>query len=608
MNENKNFENQNYLSGFDSVEQTPPKKEGNFNPTPMFSGMKPQNGYTVTPQGSFFNSSGEPKPAATPKEVQKPVTINQPEIKAEKNATPAEAPKVSIPNAAPTSAQSENITPKSADIPPTPNVPIKNEQPKKVEPPVFIPNGTYSYSANANANPNQTNKAPDTAPSNETPKSPIGSSTYTPPPYNPNIYTVSPASNPGSAPASTPAQPVENNNNKKPKKEKKPKKYGAGVIIVSALLAAIIGASGGVLGVFFAQKNLGTNVDTASVASKQNNKEESDNNRPQNITNITVDETVNSSIEAVAKKAGPSIIGIRTTAAVTNFFGGSSEATGEGSGIIYSSDGYIITNYHVIESAVESSKSKVEVFLADDTETALNATVIGYNIASDLAVVKVEKSGLPAIEFADSDKLNVGQYAIAIGNPGGLEFIGSVSYGVISGLNRSVTVGTGNTMSLIQTDAAINPGNSGGALVDITGKLIGVNSVKLVSTGYEGMGFAIPSNTVKEICDNIIAKQNDPTPYIGIQISQSYTAEQLIALGYPAGAVVVSVVEGGPAYESQIQRGDIITEFNGTTINDYSELENAISQCKPGDSVTVKIFRAGRFYSTHINVAANNAQ
>ena len=375
-----------------------------------------------------------------------------------------------------------------------------------------------------------------------------------------------------------------------------------GVVILSTVLAAIIGAGGGVFGVFFTDKYLSADK-TDTTSSKQE-----ETNAPQNVTNITVDETVNSSVEAVAKKAGPSIIGIRTTAAVTNFFGGSTESTGEGSGIIYSQDGYIITNYHVIESAVESSNSKVEVFLSTDTETAINATVIGYNIASDLAVVKVEKTGLPAIEFADSDKLSVGQYAIAIGNPGGLEFIGSVSSGVISGLNRSVTIGTGNTMSLIQTDAAINPGNSGGALVDITGKLIGVNSVKLVSTGYEGMGFAIPSNTVKEICDNIIDKQNDPTPYLGIQISQSYTADQLIALGYPAGAVVVSVAEGGPAYESRIQRGDIITEFNGVTINDYTELENAIAQCKPGDSVTIKIFRAGRFYSSHINVAANNAQ
>ena len=584
MDENRIFENDSYLSGFDSVEPKPKTSEGTFNPTPMFSGMKPQN------INSPISDNGNSAPS---NEV--PATV---EPKAE---TPAPAEPTPSFDTAPAAEAPIPETPAVTDVPVQPEVtntessvpvvPVNTtETPAKNEPPVFIPSGTYSYS-----NDNifaQNNNSPDPVVNNSAPSSAASNGTYTSP-YTTNVFSSSDSNN-------TPTPP---SNNTPSTKNKKPKKYGAGVVILSALLAAIIGAGAGIFGVAFAGKHLGV-TDTASTSSKS----ETNNERPQTITNITVDETVNSSIEAVAKKSGPSIVGIRTTAAVTNFFGGSTEATGEGSGIIYTADGYIITNYHVIESAVESSKSKVEVFLADDTETAIDADIIGYNIASDLAVVKIEKSGLPAIEFADSNTLSVGQYAIAIGNPGGLEFIGSVSYGVISGLNRSVTVGTGNTMSLIQTDAAINPGNSGGALVDITGKLIGVNSVKLVSTGYEGMGFAIPSNTVKEICDNIIDKQNEPTPYIGIQISQSYTSDQLIALGYPAGAVVVSVVEGGPAYESQIQRGDIITEFNGVAINDYNELENAIAQCKPGDSVTVKIFRAGRFYSSHINVAANNSQ
>lgn len=571
MDEKKSNETQSYLSGFDSVEQTPPKSEGTFNPTPMFSGVKPQNGYTITPNGESFTS----EQSNTTDKAKQDNTA-----KLTTDSTPEAKPNVD------TSADFEIKASESAKAEPLNENPVipNNEQPKKTEPPVFIPNGTYSYSASTL--PSQDARKTEVKPSSDNPATAQSGSTYTPPVYTPNTNATSPL---------PPIEPPT------PKKEKSPKKYGAGVVVLSVLLAALIGCGGGVFGVFFAQKQFGV-TDTASTSSKE------ETTTQQVVPNITVDETVNSSIEAVAKKAGPSIIGIRTTAAVTNFFGGSTEATGEGSGIIYSQDGYIITNYHVIESAVESSNSKVEVFLSSDTETAINATVIGYNIASDLAVVKVEKTGLPAIEFADSDKLSVGQYAIAIGNPGGLEFIGSVSSGVISGLNRSVTVGTGNTMSLIQTDAAINPGNSGGALVDIKGNLIGVNSVKLVSTGYEGMGFAIPSNTVKQICDNIIAKQNDPTPYLGIQISQSYSSEQLIALGYPAGAVVVSVDEGGPAYESKIQRGDIITEFNGVAVNDYKELENAISQCKPGDSVTIKIFRAGRFYSSHINVAANNAQ
>lgn len=580
-------ENQSYLSGFDSAFQTTPKeKKPNFNPTPMFSGMSGEkSGYTVTPQGSFYNTPKNDNTDNTAKEG----TESEQEKTTTSNAgvnEPATSPVILTPE---TEIKDSPVTPVQNTEPyvssPKSDNTVADDQPKKSETPDFIPSGTYSYSAAKGNLKSSAFETPDIS-------MPKAEASYTPPAYTPPTEPINPVNSGSSKPP-------------KPKKEKKPKKYGAGVIIVAALLAAVIGASGGIFGIYFAQNGLGLNISSNTAENSSNG---TTSNTPQNVTNITVDETVNSSIEAVAKKAGPSIIGIRTTAAVTNFFGGSSESTGEGSGIIYTSDGYIITNYHVIESAVESSNSKIEVFLADNTETGIEASVIGYNIASDLAVVKVDKTGLPAIEFADSDKLSVGQYAVAIGNPGGLEFIGSVSSGIISGLNRSVTVGTGNTMSLIQTDAAINPGNSGGALVDINGKLIGVNSVKLVSTGYEGMGFAIPSNTVKEICDNIIAKQNEPTPYIGIEISQSYTAEQLQALGYPAGAVVVSVVEGGPADESKIQRGDIITEFNGVTINSYTELDNAISQCKPGDAVTVKLFRAGRFYSTHINIAANNAQ
>lgn len=467
----------------------------------------------------------------------------------------------------PPAPQAEKTEPAPQAEPPLPHA----AQPQQPQQAPFIPNGTYSYSKAQGNLPTAEEPvfaAPQPAHSAQTAEEPIHFNSYQPP---------------------------------APKKARRAKKgAGAGTVVLCALLAAVIGAGAGVGGYVTLENKLGSTGTSSTISTAENTQ--------QTTANITVDETVNSTVEAVAKKAGPSIIGIRTTAAVTNFFGGSSEQTGEGSGIIYSSDGYIITNYHVIQSAVESTKSKVEVYLPEDSKTAISATVVGYNINYDLAVVKINKTGLTAIEFDDSDKLSVGQYAIAIGNPGGLEFMGSVSYGVISGLNRSVATGTGSTMSLIQTDAAINPGNSGGALVNTKGKLIGVNSVKLVNESYEGMGFAIPSNKVKEICDKIIDKQNDPTPYVGIQISQNYTKESLEKLGYPAGAVVVSVVSGGPAEESGIQRGDIITEFNGTAISSYSDFDTAIGKCKVGQTVTVKIYRSGRFYSTNLNVKSNNAQ
>lgn len=575
MDENKNTgtPNENGLSGFDSVSNITPKQDGQFNPTPMFSGMNSgqKSGYAVTPEGSFYTTPTQPAEASateSPKteEPAAPVTSEPAGVPEAPKAPTASTEQSAVNESAPIASE---VKPEAAPEP----APTQNSAPS------FIPSGTYSYSAAKGDLKSSAFETPNVNPT-------------TPPVYSAPTYTT---------PTPTPP-PIYNPKPKKEKKPKKPKKYGAGVVIISAVLAAVIGAGGGIGAMLLTGNSASNTVNAGETASS------SDDDTSKTVTNITVDETVNSSIEAVAKKAGPSIVGIRTTAAVTNFFGGSSETTGEGSGIIYTSDGYIITNYHVIESAVESSNSKVEVFLADDADTAISATVIGYNIAYDLAVVKIEKTGLSAIEFADSDKLSVGQYAVAIGNPGGLEFMGSVSYGVISGLNRSVTVDTGNTMSLIQTDAAINPGNSGGALVDISGKLIGVNSIKLVSTGYEGMGFAIPSNTVKEICTGIIDKQNDPAPYIGIQISQNYTASQLNALGYPAGAVVVSVVDGGPADESGIKRGDIITELGGTEISSYSAFESAISQCKPGDTVAVKIYRAGRFYSTNVNIESNSAQ
>lgn len=383
----------------------------------------------------------------------------------------------------------------------------------------------------------------------------------------------------------------------KPKKEKR--KYGLGIVVMCVLMAAIIGAASGVGAVLCLKGDTSTadNLPTTSQSGSVT------------TTTINVDKVSNSAIEAVAEKASPSVVGIRTTMAVNNFFGGSEDYnSGEGSGIIYTSDGYIITNYHVIQTALKSSGSKVNVFLNETTTDSYPATVIGYNINYDLAVIKIEKTGLQAIELGNSDELKRGQFVAAIGCPGGLDFMGSVSYGIISGLNRTVSASTEEAVPLIQTDAAINPGNSGGALLDIEGKLIGVNSSKIASTEYEGMGFAIPVNTVKEICDKIIAKKDDPTPYIGVTLSETYDEDTLNRLGYPSGAVVSSVADDGPAYNAGIRRGDIITQFGDDEISNYNDLYDAVSNCEAGDTVNVKIYRSGRYYTTKITLTSNNAQ
>ncbi len=377
------------------------------------------------------------------------------------------------------------------------------------------------------------------------------------------------------------------------KAPKTPKKYGAAVIITASVLAAVIGAVSGIAATVLSSNKP---VDNSGITSETVGQS----------VNINIDETAETVVEAVAEKVTPSVIGIRTTTAVTSFFGGSSESTGEGSGVVYTTDGYIITNYHVISSAVTNkSATKIEVYTSSLDSKSYEATVIGYNIASDLAVIKIDATGLTSAEFADSSKLKVGQYVITVGNPGGLEFMDSVTYGVVSGLDRVVS--TSSEVKLIQTDAAINPGNSGGALVNAKGQLVGINSSKIVSEEFEGMGFAIPSNTVKEICQKIIDKQNDPEPYIGITISEKYTSTVLKYSGFPSGAVISSVAEGSPAYECGLKRADIITEFKGKEISDYTVLEKLLNECTPNEQINIKIYRSGRYYTTTLTVGSNNA-
>ncbi len=376
-----------------------------------------------------------------------------------------------------------------------------------------------------------------------------------------------------------------------PKKKKEKRRYGAGVVITASVLAAIIGAVSSIA-VLVAVFMTNTQVSTDSGETVLNK------------VNINIDETAENIVEAVAQKASDSVVGIRTTTSVMSFFGGTQESSGDGSGVVYSADGYIITNYHVISSALEGSNSKIEVYLDSDASEGYSAAVVGYNISADLAVIKIDANNLSAVAFADSDELKVGQYVITIGNPGGLEFMDSVTYGVISGLNRVVS--TDSDVKLIQTDAAINPGNSGGALLNSKGELVGINSSKIVSEEFEGMGFAIPSNTVSEICKGIIERENAPEPYIGISISERYTAEVLTYYGYPSGAVVLSVAENSPAEAAGIKKGDIITKFNGTKITEYTILDNEIMNSTPDTTVEVELYRSGRTYTTQITIGSNS--
>lgn len=332
---------------------------------------------------------------------------------------------------------------------------------------------------------------------------------------------------------------------------------------------------------------------------------------------VTIEvENVSAPATAVAKKVLPSIVGIQVTVTSnSSWYGQTTKISSEGSGVVFSQDGYIITNYHVIEDTLtstgEASKSaNLNIYLYSDPNTAIKGTVIGYDISADLAVVKIDRNDLTPVELGDSDKLQVGDITIALGNPGGLQFLGSVSQGIISGLNRTIpSDGAYENLSLIQTDAAINPGNSGGALMDIQGKLIGINSAKLVAKEYEGMGFAIPVNDVFTICTEIIKNGNRKVPYLGAELSQKYTASYLEQLGYPGGVLVESVYEDSPAAEGGIQAEDILISFNGVKITNSNDLKQAKNDCKTGDTVIVQVFRLtqqdwfGRWSGEYIDIS-----
>ena len=317
--------------------------------------------------------------------------------------------------------------------------------------------------------------------------------------------------------------------------------------------------------------------------------------------NITIESTSDELIAEVAEKVGPSVVGIKTTISTRDFFFGLTESnpSGSGSGVVFKENGYILTNNHVIENALETGTNnindncKIEVILPSKIDKVYEAKVVGRDPKTDLAVLKIEKKGLSAIEFGDSDKLRVGETAIAIGNPGGLEYMGSVTSGIISGLNRTLALENGRELKLVQTDAAINPGNSGGALVNAKGQLIGINTVKIAGSEYEGLGFAIPSNKVKEICDSLVKfKYVKGRPLIGIMIDLRYTESVAKRNNMPVGVFVASVELLSSAYRAGIKEGDIITEFGDVKVKNISELNKEKDKYKSGDEVRVKIYKS----------------
>ncbi|MGB9769130.1 MAG: S1C family serine protease [Caldisericum sp.] len=357
--------------------------------------------------------------------------------------------------------------------------------------------------------------------------------------------------------------------------------------IVYLIVGIIIGSIlGGIFGTFIVFKNptifpwilsqtpqtqIGTNQTQVQV--------------PTNLIDIQ------NQVEEVANKVSPAVVRIvSTTQVISPFFLQVIPQEGLGSGVIIREDGLILTNNHVIADA-----TKIEVTLSNGK--TYKGEVLGADPISDLALVKINATNLPTAPLGDSSKVKVGEFVVAIGNPYGLDH--TVTFGVISAVERNIDTGNNTMYGVIQTDAAINPGNSGGPLVNLKGEVIGINT--MIYQNAQGLGFAVSSNTAKKVIDSILKTGKVRWPYLGIQVT---TMTQEIAnsynIAYTEGAFVVDVVVGSPAYMGGIRKYDVITAVNGKAIKTADDLISTIRNYSPNDRVTITVSRNGKMMDLQV--------
>lgn len=300
-------------------------------------------------------------------------------------------------------------------------------------------------------------------------------------------------------------------------------------------------------------------------------------------------------------------VGITVSTTMTNIFGYTSTSAASGSGFVITADGYIVTNYHVIEDAVKDSSVSITVSFHDGS--SYPATLVGGEEDNDVAVLKIEASGLQTVTLGDSDQLKVGQAVMAIGNPLG-ELTFTFTGGYVSAKDRSVTMSDGTVMNMLQTDTAINSGNSGGPLFNEYGQVIGIVSAKLSSSSnseasVEGLGFAIPINDVKDMVTSIIEHGYvTGKPNVGILMKD--VPQEAQQYGVPAGSEVLAVLDGSGAGKAGLQAGDIITAVNGTAVSGSEALKAAVQDCKAGDKVTFSVYRDGDTVELEITLDEDN--
>lgn len=385
----------------------------------------------------------------------------------------------------------------------------------------------------------------------------------------------------------------------------KKKKGGGAKLVVGVICGALVGSllsTTLVIGLYSVNPAGSNNVATIFESSRTRPTVETTQ-----ISTVVGNDGQELSTREIAKTVGPAVVGISCTVVYPNyFFGGTQQGISSGSGIIISDSGHIVTNYHVIEGA-----SDIKVKFSNGEEYP--ATVVGGDEQTDLAVIKIDPvDAMRVAILGDSDLVEVGDRAIAIGNPLGDELFGTVTQGTISGKNRTVTVDN-REMSLLQTDAAINPGNSGGALINAYGEVIGINSVKISGSSSgsssEGLGFAIPINEAKSVVNDLITYGYvTGRPLIGVNIQQ-ITSDIAYYSNLPVdhGLYVMSVTAGGAADKAGIQRGDIILALDGQEVRTSSELNAIRDKHKAGDTVDMEIDRNGKRMTISITLAEDSS-
>ena len=400
----------------------------------------------------------------------------------------------------------------------------------------------------------------------------------------------------------------ENHDSSENKAGKKPKTW---LVAVSSALAASIFTVGITTGVQHFSKTV-PQLDTATAGTNVSDDGGSDENSTDSATTAAFKNNGKAlTVPEIATKVGPSVVGVinKTTVQPQKYWdpfngryyydtdptqgdGGNMVEQGSGSGIIISEDGYIVTNQHVIDGATE-----VEVVL--NTGNTYGAKIIGQDTKTDLAVLKIEPSDddkLTAADLGDSTTVQVGELAVAIGNPMGMEFSGSVTAGIISAVNRTMTIDN-RTYNLLQTDAAINAGNSGGALINQYGEVIDINSVKLSTTGVEGMGFVIAISEAKPIINDLMASGYvTGRPLVGIGITETRY-----------GLFISSIREGSGAEEAGLKVNDMILEVDGQKVASTSEVNEIRDKKKPGDTMTFKVLRDGETVEINVKLTEDAA-